>query len=152
VHRTALVQIISVIGTVTAVAYGIGNFRGRRWFVPTSHWQIPARWSAYGHPVFAIQFGFFMGFGFLTVVNSVATYLMFVVCFLLAEPTQAGVVMLVFAACRVIPIGILSRKPVRGVAKGRWVVKLVRSSWAAVLEAYVLLFFACVTSARWFGG
>lgn len=87
--RPALVWPLSALLVAFAVAYGLGELFGSALPVPTSHWQVPRHWEAYGRPAFALAFGVLLGAGFITVVPFIGYYLLLGRCALAANPVWA---------------------------------------------------------------
>jgi hypothetical protein len=102
--RPALVWPLSALLVAFAVAYGLGELFGSALPVPTSHWQVPRHWEAYGRPAFALAFGVLLGAGFITVVPFIGYYLLLGRCALAANPVWGAAIMSFFGATRALPL------------------------------------------------
>jgi cytochrome c biogenesis protein CcdA len=75
---------------------------------PTSTWQVPRPWRAYGRQRFGFLFGLALGTGVITVVNSAAYYVFLVGVFSLDNVLQAALLGGSFALGRAAPLCLVS--------------------------------------------
>lgn len=99
-----------------AVAYGLAELSGARWWVPSREWLIPRRWGRWGSPAFDILFGLFLGAGFFTIIRFVGYHVLLVICVLSRDPLKSALLMGAFGATRAMPILVL---PLIGFLKKR---------------------------------
>ena len=90
-----------------AVAYGLAELAGARWWVPSREWLIPRRWGRWGSPAFDILFGLFLGAGFFTIIRFVGYHILLFICVLSRDPLKAALLMGTFGATRAMPILVL---------------------------------------------
>lgn len=90
-----------------AVAYGLAELSGARWWVPSREWLIPRRWGRWGSPTFDILFGLFLGAGFFTIIRFAGYHVLLFICVLSRDPLKAALLMGTFGAIRAMPILVL---------------------------------------------
>lgn len=90
--------VLFVLGAVS-LAYASVAFSGRRLRVPTGNWVVPRSWHALGASTFVFRFGLALGFGYLTIVSFIGSYVL--LALLLVLPSWVPpLAMLIFASGR----------------------------------------------------
>lgn len=102
VPQAHLVGTLIVVGV--AVTYGVAEFRGGVWPVPTRHWQVPRGWGRFGRVRYATLFGLLLGPGFFTIVPFVGYYLLLINCVLTVNVWYGTAAMALFGATRAAPL------------------------------------------------
>lgn len=89
---------------IVALAYGLAELGGLRWWLPQRHWQVPQSWGRHGRVAYAAAFGVVLGAGFLTFVPYVGYHLLLGVCVVGADPQRGGMLMVIFGMARAAPV------------------------------------------------
>jgi cytochrome c biogenesis protein CcdA len=109
-HRIAGNRIVCGFGGIVAIAFalkeaGVVNFTN-----PQCTWQVSRSWMRFNpFAVTAGLFGFFLGFGLVTRINS-CLYPVLVVIVLTGSAIQGALIMGVFGLVRTIPLWLIYRR------------------------------------------